>query len=342
MRRLLALSEGPECVCHRYRWAAFAPALETAGWRLEQLVRPQGAAGFARMLAAIRAVDAVVIQRRPFSGGKAWLIRRAARTLLYDFDDAVYLRDSNSDRPAADPVRGARFRRMLRMADASLAGSTHLMRHAVACVPSARLRLVPTCVDPRRYAPAPGDRPAGGGHMVWIGSRSTAAALVDALPCLRGACAASPAARLTLICDSFPDLPGVRTRHVPWSGATEAAELAGGDIGISWLPDHPWSLGKCGLKVLQYMAVGLPVVANSVGIHRSLVVHGETGFLADDPRAWRQAVTTLAGSADLRRRMGQAARARVERDWSVATWGPRLADIVTSAAALRTPARVAA
>ena len=171
--------------------------------------------------------------------------------------------------------------------------------------------------------------------MVWIGSRSTAAALTDALPCLRGACATSPATRLTLVCDSFPELPGVRTRHVPWCGETETLELARGDIGISWLPDHPWSLGKCGLKVLQYMAAGLPVVANSVGIHRSLVVHGETGFLADDPVAWREAVAALAHSADLRRRMGAAARARVEREWSVAGWGPRLAAIIASAAAVR-------
>lgn len=333
MRRLLAVSDGPDFVCYRYRWAAFTPTLEAEGWRLEHLTRPHGPREFARMLVAMATADAVVVQRRLFSGGKAWLIRRAARTLLYDFDDAIYLRDSNSSRSADDPVRSSRFRRMVRMADASLAGSMQLMRDALRYVPAARVHFMPTCVDPRKYAPASHAGLTSGAEMVWIGSRSTVAALSDALPCLREACAGALSARLTMICDSFAELPGVRTRCVPWCATKEAEELAGGDIGISWLPDHPWSLGKCGLKVLQYMAAGLPVVANSVGIHRSLVVHGETGFLADDPVAWRQAIATLANSADLRRRMGQAGRARVERDWSVTAWGPRLAAIVTSTAA---------
>ena len=69
----------------------------------------------------------------------------------------------------------------------------------------------------------------------------------------------------------------------PWSRETETAELAEGDIGIAYMPDDSWSLGKCGLKVLQYMAAGLPVVANPVGVHREMIVHGETGFLADTP-----------------------------------------------------------
>lgn len=345
MRRLLVVSEGEQFVCYRYRWAAFAPALAAAGWRLEHMPRPRGGREFVRMLAASAAADAVVIQRRLFSGGKAWLIRRAARTLLYDFDDAVHLRDSNSGRSAADPVRWSRFRRMVRMADASLAGSPQLVTEALRGVPAARVHLVPTCVDPRGYAPAThdrDDRPAGGPELVWIGSQSTSAALGDAIDCLRAACAAVPTARLTLLSDAVPELPGVRARHVPWRESTETADLAAGDIGISWLPDHPWSLGKCGLKVLQYMAAGLPVVANSVGIHARLVVHGETGFLVDDPRGWRQAVAALAASADLRRRMGRAGRARVEREWSVAGWGPQLAAIVSSAAARSAPQRGAA
>ncbi len=342
MRRLLVMSEGEQFVCYRYRWAAFAPALAAAGWRLEHVQRPRGGHEFVRTLKAIAAADAVVIQRRLVSGGKAWLIRRAARTLLYDFDDSVYLRDSNSGPTANDPVRWSRFRRMIRMADASLAGSPQLVAQALRAAPAARVQLVPTCIDPRGYALAAHDRPAGGPEMVWIGSRSTAASLGDAIPWLRAACAAAPAARLTLVSDWVPELPGVRTRHVPWRESTETADLAGGDIGISWLPDHPWSLGKCGLKVLQYMAAGLPVVANSVGIHARLVIHGETGFLADDPEACRRAITTLAASADLRRRMGQAGRARVEREWSVAGWGPRLAAIVTAACTRSAPQRVAA
>src|SRR5207253_3934259 len=117
---------------------------------------------------------------------------------------------------------------------------------------------------------------------------------------------------LKLICDRFLSL-----RHLPvvrcrWSQAGETAALADADIGISWVPDDLWSRGKCGLKVLQYMAAGLPVVANPVGVQAELVRHGENGFLARTPDEWAEAVGRLAHDPELRRRMGQAGRRLVE------------------------------
>jgi glycosyltransferase involved in cell wall biosynthesis len=109
----------------------------------------------------------------------------------------------------------------------------------------------------------------------------------------------------------------------PWSGATEGAELAEADIGVSWLPDDSWSRGKCGLKVLQYMAAGLPVIANPVGVQKEMVRHGETGFLAETADEWCEAVQRLAADPQLRRRMGQEGRRIVESDYSVAAGAAR-------------------
>ena len=81
----------------------------------------------------------------------------------------------------------------------------------------------------------------------------------------------------------FDPLPVVAC---PWTEAGEAAEIAAADVGISWIPDDDWSRGKCGLKVLQYMAAGLPVVANPVGVHAEMIRHGETGFLAETTEQW--------------------------------------------------------
>src|SRR5262249_22301961 len=86
---------------------------------------------------------------------------------------------------------------------------------------------------------------------------------------------------------------------------------------ISWLPDDAWSQGKCGLKVLQYMAAGLPVVANPVGVQASFVESGVTGFWAETPESWVEAIGRLVGDAALRRRLGQAGRRRVEHDFHV-------------------------
>src|SRR5205085_460776 len=83
---------------------------------------------------------------------------------------------------------------------------------------------------------------------------------------------------LKLVCDRFVDFDNLTVVPCPWSEPGERRELASADIGISWLPDDAWSRGKCGLKVLQYMAAGLPVVANPVGVHTEMIGHGSTGF----------------------------------------------------------------
>ena len=133
-----------------------------------------------------------------------------------------------------------------------------------------------------------------------------------------------------LRCSLRRNCPGFDLELSNWSSATEATDLALADVGISWLPDDLWSQGKCGLKVLQYMAAGLPVIANPVGIHRELIEHGRTGFLAETRQEWAQAAALLADDPALRRRMGQRARERVAAAYSTASWGPRLTTILGS------------
>jgi glycosyltransferase involved in cell wall biosynthesis len=123
-----------------------------------------------------------------------------------------------------------------------------------------------------------------------------------------------------------------------WSAATEAEELADADLGVSWLPDDGWSLGKCGLKVLQFMAAGLPVVANPVGVHCQMVVHGETGFLVRTPHEWREAIEALAGDPTLRSRFGAAGRRLAEERYGVDGWSRKLVALLEQVAG-RPPAK---
>jgi glycosyltransferase involved in cell wall biosynthesis len=143
--------------------------------------------------------------------------------------------------------------------------------------------------------------------------------------------AAVPGVHLKLICDRPLALGKLPIEFVPWSERTEAAEIASSSIGISWMPDDDWSRGKCGLKVLQYMAAGLPVVANPVGVHVDMVRHDETGFLAETAGEWVAAIRKLAANPTLRARMGMAGRRLVARDYRVSIgaekWLAVLADL---------------
>ncbi len=330
--KVLALTEGPDHVCCRYRIEAFACALAERGLTLD--VRPLRSGLLARtgQLCAAGRAGLVILQRRCLPIWQLALLRRAARRLIYDVDDAVFQRDSYSPKGAESWQRLLRFWATVRTADAITVGNDHLKQYTSAYVEPERVHVIPTCVEPRSYRPADHCRVGSRVQLTWIGQGSNLPSLDRAGAHLAAAAERLPGLRLRLICDRTVEIPPLRVVPRRWSSATEAAELAGGDIGINWLPDDSWSRGKCGLKVLQYMAAGLPVVANPVGMNRQMVLHGRTGLLASTPRQWAEAIARLAADPELRRKMGAAGRRLLQQQYSVACWGPRFADVVAAVA----------
>ena len=326
--KVLAFSEGPNHVCYRYRIEAFGRPLAERGWTLESL--PLAANTFERtaQLREAAGADIVILQRKLLPLWQLQRLRRWSKVLLYDFDDALFCRDSYSRKGSASWMRLGRFWATIYAADAVIAGNDYLREQAAAYVGGDKVHLVPTCVDPHAYAPAEHRRRGEGVRLVWIGQHSTLPGLYLADSLLEAASARSPGLELRVVCNQFPRLHGVRVVPRQWSQATEAQEIAEADIGVSYLPDDEWSRGKCGLKVLQYMAAGLPIVANPVGMNREMVEHGVTGFLARTADEWAEAVARLAGDVALRRRMGEAGRAKLESEYSLGAWAARWTRLV--------------
>jgi glycosyltransferase involved in cell wall biosynthesis len=246
------------------------------------------------------------------------------------------VRNSYSPGGLYSAKRAHRFASVCRTADVVIAGNAYLRDEAALW--TRRTEVIPTCVDPARYRLAEHGRAGSGVQLAWIGSSSTLQGLETVRPMLEGLGRAIRGLRLKIICNRF-----LRLDHLPvvarrWSEATEAADLAAADIGISWLPDDLWSRGKCGLKILQYMAAGLPVVANPVGLQASLVRHGETGFLARTPGEWTEAIRRLAEEPDLRRRMGLTGRFSIEKEFNHARGAARWETILRGLAQRRTAA----
>lgn len=313
----VGLVVGADHVCCRYRLGAFKAFWEAAGHTLELHALQKGPLARMRQLWSLGGAN-VILQRRLLPGWQLAALRRAAARLVFDFDDAVFLRDSYSRRGLHDARRLGRFAATVRAADAVVAGNSFLHSHASLYAEGRLMHVIPTCVSPRAYPLAQHDRSSPTARLVWIGSSSTLQGLAQAEPILDELGGKLPGLDLKIICDQF--LPTRQLPVVPcrWSQESEAEAIAEADIGISWAPDDLWSRGKCGLKVLQYMAAGLPVVANPVGVHTEIVADGETGFLAQTPSEWSQAVRRLAQDPALRRRMGLAGRRRVEANYDVA------------------------
>ena len=327
---LVALVESENHVCCRYRLAAFRSLLAAAGHVLELRPLPRSWLAWVAARRDIARADAIILQRKLLPRIVTAFLRRQARRLIFDFDDAVWLRDSYATKGFNDPRRGRRFRAVVRAADLVVAGNEYLAAEARLWASSDKVTIVPTCVEMSRYSPRPmTDSIAGPVRLVWVGSSSTLRGLERFTPTLSAIGRAVPAARLKLICDRFIDIPGLPVDRCRWDEQTEATDIRNAEIGIGWVPDDPWSRGKCGLKVLQYQAAGLPVVANPVGVQADLVRDGVTGFKAVTTEQWVAAVQRLAADAGLRDRLGAAGRREVEASYSVeagaARWATALA-----------------
>jgi glycosyltransferase involved in cell wall biosynthesis len=327
---LIALVEGRDHVCCRYRLAAFEPMFERVGHQLEYVSLSGSWWTRWKRLCGLGRAGGVIIQRKLLAPWQLYLLRRRAALLLFDFDDAVHLRDSYSTRGHSSLRRRLRFAAMIRLADAVVAGNEYLRDQARSVRETLPVQVIPTCVEPGLYPLASHVRSGKGVQVVWIGSSSTLHGLESIRPMLEEIGRQLPGLELKLICDRFFSLRHLPVLPCPWTPAREAEELAAADIGMSWLPDDPWSRGKCGLKVLQYMAAGLPVVANPVGVQADMVRDGENGFLVETPEQWSKAIGYLANNPALRRCMGRAGRRLVETTFSVAAGATRWQNLLSN------------
>lgn len=326
--KALALVDAPDHVCCRYRIRAFQPTLARAGWALSIESLAAGPIARARQLKRASDFDLVLLQRKLLPAWQFHILRRNARRLIFDFDDAVIYRDSYDPRGPHCPRRAARFARTVHQADAIIAGNAFLAQCARDAGAS-QVFTVPTCVEPEHYETS--TRVRSGTippvDLVWIGSASTLQGLERQRPLLERLGRELPNLRLRLICDTFADFAPLKVLPIRWDEASEADDLAAADIGISWIPDDLWSRGKCGLKVLQYQAAALPVVANAVGVHPEMIDHGVSGFLADTPDQWVKSIRSLSENKELRERMGNHARANVVARYSVGAWSGTVLEI---------------
>ncbi len=273
---------------------------------------------------AVAQADVTLLLRKLFTRIELSWLRRAVPRLAFDFDDAVMLRDPFRGRPESR-VRAARFRHAVAAADLVLAGNDELSRRAAPHVrDGARCVIAPTPVDTDRFVPM-GDAAAarpGTVRIGWIGSRSTRGYLRGIAQPLARVLAARPQTQVAVMADAAPDLP-FDVDFTPWSAAAEVPFLQSLDVGVMPLTDDAWSRGKCGFKLLQYMACGVAAVASPVGVNVVIADGGRAALLADDaPGAWKAALLGLVDDPETTRALGASGRARVERDWSVARLGP--------------------
>ena len=278
-----------------------------------------------------REFGGILMHRKTLTAWDAWALESiGVRRLIYDFDDTILYQASAPAEP--HPARLRRFQRTMARADLVVAGSPILAEWAQR-EGARRVAVVPTGLDVRRFRPKTNYETAGPLRLVWIGSASTLKQLEPLRSMLEAIGRAFPQAVLRIIADAPLTVQGLRVENFPWSLQTEARLLAESDIGISPLPDTPYTRGKCGFKVLQYMAAGLPTVVSPVGVNAEYVERCVTGFHARTSQDWVAAIQRLAGDAALRERLGRAGRMRICGEYDFSALIPKVTNLLGEAMA---------
>lgn len=247
---------------------------------------------------------------------------------VVDYDDAIYHRYELHRKSVVRLFLGRKIDEVMKRAAVVVVGNDYLGDRARAAG-ARRVEFLPTVVDIDRYAVTAGG--GGAGLTVgWIGSPGTVGYLSLIKPALTDLLNAGRA-RLVIVGARDVPFAGTGVEAHPWSEATEVDDIAGFDVGIMPLPDEPWERGKCGYKLIQYMACARPVIASPVGVNRQLVEQGVNGFLARTDHEWRSAFHELMSDPALRIRLGQAGRRKVEAQYNTRVTAPRLAAILRSA-----------
>ncbi|MSP48615.1 MAG: glycosyltransferase [Alphaproteobacteria bacterium] len=359
MRILLLARYGRLGASSRVRFAQFLPHLKAAGHEVvseplfdddyltslyDEGKRQTTAvlAAYANRLGVIRTrghYDLVWMEKEALpwlpASFEAWLLR-GGPPIVVDYDDAVFHR---YDRHPSSLIRGMLSNKIDRVMEAAalvVAGNDYLAERAREAG-ARRVVVLPTVVDLDRYAAPPpkNDEPPVIG---WIGTPLTGGYLAEIREVLAGF-AETGAAKLVLIGAGDQVLPGMTAERLPWHEDSEAADIAKLDIGIMPIPDEPFERGKCGYKLIQYMAQARPVVASPVGVNVKLVNESRGGFLAGSAREWRDALSKLISDSDLRRRMGRDGRRTVQAKYCVDVIAPELIRLFREVAAQAPSAR---
>ena len=358
--RLLCLTAGPiESPSTRYRLCQYFPLLRDHGiechlssfldsdqyarfYRPGQLVEKLPgllASCFRRLrdLLQSRQYDAVLVSREAIPFGPPWIEELISlfsqRPLLFDFDDATWVsyRSPTYGRLGQLLKFPAKTARLIQASQYVFAGNSTLAQYASQF--HSRVTLLPTVVDPERFASPP--RPLTSPYTIgWIGSHSTSQYLRLITQAVMGVNnqveielkITGAKRRIEDFAKIEPEQMKVEYRD--WDLKNEIEEFQRLDIGLYPLLEDDWTRGKCGFKAIQYMAAGVPCIASPVGTNLEVIEDGRNGLLAESPAEWEAAMIRLLTDLPFREKVIEEGYRTVRERYSLAVNGPRLAGVI--------------
>lgn len=247
-----------------------------------------------------------------------WLIAKVfGKKIIYDFDDAIWLTDRSDESWLTKKLRGRnKISAICKLSYKVSAGNQYLCEYALKYNSQAVVN--PTTIDTSKISEAKRNQK---NEVVigWTGSHSTLKYLKGIESVLQTLERDYSNVRFLFIADQQPDLSLNRISFKYWKLETENEDLSEIDIGIMPLPDNEWTRGKCGFKILQYMALSIPAVASPVGVNSEIIKNEENGFVCETKTEWLHALRRLIEDISLRKKFGVLGQQLVAKNYSTSS-----------------------
>lgn len=268
--------------------------------------------------------DIIWLQQEAFPWLPAWFesaLTKSKIPLIVDYDDAFFHRYDQHSSKAVRYLLKDKIDRVMNDADLVVAGNRYLADRAIKNK-TKKVVILPTVVDINRYSTESfSDNKSF--SIGWVGSPSTVKYLSVIQNALEEIYKLGDV-KVVLVGSGLIEIENLQIEIRKWNESTEVKDIQSFDVGVMPLTDSLWERGKCGFKLIQYMACGKPVIASPIGVNVEIVKHGENGFLASNQKEWIKYFEILRNDRELRKQMGIAGRKLVEEKYSLQVSAPKL------------------
>ncbi|MCX7729312.1 MAG: glycosyltransferase family 4 protein [Bacteroidia bacterium] len=255
------------------------------------------------------------------------IIRKKTKKIVFDFDDAIWLQSHNAfinfiKHPLSKTIL------YLQKSDTVIAGNTFLANFALQY--NTNTHIIPTVVDTNYFQPLPTTEKSNRTITIgWMGSHSTISHLKLIIPILKKIKEVYPEVQFKFIAKK-EYIPELNIFIEDWDKETEIQVLNTFDIGIMPLPDDKWSQGKCGLKILTYLACEIPCIASNVGVNSEIIKKTQGGFVCSTEQEWLEKLSLLISNNNVRQTMGKIGRKGIEKHYSIQAWKEKFLNTIIS------------
>ncbi|MGK2860885.1 MAG: glycosyltransferase family 4 protein [Chitinophagaceae bacterium] len=264
--------------------------------------------------------DRIFIQRGAAPFGPPvfeWIIHFIWRKpIVYDYDDAIWLQPQKKTTWSNRLIKAYyKVGMICNWSHTIVAGNEYLANYARQF--NSKVMVIPTVVDTEtRFVPSPVIKSSRKPVIGWTGSHTTLFYL-EKMESVLLQLKAEHDFELLVIANKPPVFSELTYRFVRWTEDSEIEDLRQIDIGLMPLTDDEWTKGKCGFKLIQYLSLGIPAVADPVGVNKLIIEDGINGFLCETTDEWIIALIALINDTEMRHTMGREGRAKIINQYSL-------------------------